>query len=217
MKTPRILCLPNGPYYLVFGEEPEPVPFLRRADGSSCSTVRAVALCRCGQSRNKPLCDGTHGTVGFSDARLEPRSPDRRTTYAGPKIAIHDNRGLCAHIGHCTEGLSAVFREEGEPWIDAAGATAEAIAATVRRCPSGALGYSVDGVEATDRDAPPAVTALRDGPYAVTGGIELVGVAFGEGASREHYTLCRCGASRNKPFCDGSHWEVGFRDPVESP
>jgi CDGSH-type Zn-finger protein len=46
----------------------------------------------------------------------------------------------------------------------------------------------------------------------VTGGVELVGVQLGEGAPREHYTLCRCGASRNKPFCDGSHWEANFRD-----
>ena len=52
-----------------------------------------------------------------------------------------------------------------------------------------------------------------NGPYAVSGGIELMGVQFGDGASREHYTLCRCGASANKPFCDGSHWRAGFRDP----
>jgi CDGSH-type Zn-finger protein len=43
--------------------------------------------------------------------------------------------------------------------------------------------------------------------------VELVDVPFGEGASREHYTLCRCGASKNKPFCDGTHWSIGFRDP----
>lgn len=77
-------------------------------------------------------------------------------------------------------------------------------------CPSGALSLSIDGVEARDHEAKPAVTALRNGPYAVTGGIELVGVEFGEGASKEHYTLCRCGASKNKPFCDGSHWKIGF-------
>jgi CDGSH-type Zn-finger protein len=52
-----------------------------------------------------------------------------------------------------------------------------------------------------------------NGPYAVTGGIELLGVKMGEGASPEHYTLCRCGASKNKPFCDGSHWDAGFKDP----
>jgi CDGSH-type Zn-finger protein len=53
----------------------------------------------------------------------------------------------------------------------------------------------------------------KDGPYAVSGGIELAGVSFGDGASQEHYTLCRCGASKNKPFCDGSHWDAGFKDP----
>ncbi|HWN30302.1 MAG TPA: CDGSH iron-sulfur domain-containing protein [Burkholderiales bacterium] len=46
----------------------------------------------------------------------------------------------------------------------------------------------------------------------MTGGIKLMGVAMGEGASEEHYTLCRCGASKNKPFCDGSHWYVKFKD-----
>ena len=40
-------------------------------------------------------------------------------------------------------------------------------------------------------------------------------VPFGDGASREHYTLCRCGQSKNKPFCDGAHWNAGFRDPAK--
>jgi CDGSH-type Zn-finger protein len=53
-----------------------------------------------------------------------------------------------------------------------------------------------------------------NGPYAITGGVGLLGVTFGQGASSEHYTLCRCGASKNKPFCDGSHWTVEFRDPA---
>jgi CDGSH-type Zn-finger protein len=58
------------------------------------------------------------------------------------------------------------------------------------------------------------MTVTKDGPYAVTGAAELAGVAFGDGASREHYTLCRCGASANKPFCDGSHWRIEFHDPA---
>ena len=88
------------------------------------------------------------------------------------------------------------------------------IVATIRKCPSGALSYSIDGVEHRDQQREPAVTVTDHGPYAVTGGIELLGVAFGQEASREHYTLCRCGASKNKPFCDGSHWQVNFRDPA---
>jgi CDGSH-type Zn-finger protein len=52
----------------------------------------------------------------------------------------------------------------------------------------------------------------RNGPYAAVGRIKLVGQSMGEGASTEHYTLCRCGASKNKPFCDGRHGEIGFSD-----
>ena len=101
-----------------------------------------------------------------------------------------------------------------EPWIDPDGASAEEIIEAVRQCPSGALSYSIDDVEYRREARDPMVTVTDDGPYAITGGIELIGVTFGEGASKEQYTLCRCGASKNKPFCDGSHWHVGFRDAV---
>ena len=211
---PRIACLPNGPYYLLLDEVPSVVPTLTRADGTSCATVRGVALCRCGGSANKPFCDGTHGTNGFRDAKLDDRTPDRRATYVGVGVTIFDNRGLCAHAGICTDELKTVFRESTEPWIDADGARVEDIMATIAKCPSGALSYAVDGCEAVPQARSPKVVVTDHGPYAVSGGMELPGVAFGEGASREHYTLCRCGASHNKPFCDGSHWEVGFRDPA---
>lgn len=209
---PRIVCLSNGPYYLLNDLTPRVVPHLQRQGGETCRTVAGVALCRCGGSKNKPFCDGTHGSIGFSDRNLSDPGRDRREDYPGQGIVIHDNRSLCAHAGHCTEGLGAVFRMREEPWIRADAADAQAIIQTIRRCPSGALSYSVDGVEHRDQERPPMVTVIKDGPYEVTGGVELVGVTFGAGASREHYCLCRCGASRNKPFCDGSHWRVGFRD-----
>ena len=56
------------------------------------------------------------------------------------------------------------------------------------------------------------VTVTKNGPYAITGGIELLEQPLGEGASTEHYTLCRCGGSKDKPFCDGTHWHIGFKD-----
>jgi CDGSH-type Zn-finger protein len=211
-QKPKIACLPNGPYYLLNDLQPAVVPSLRRANGEPCATVRGVALCRCGGSKNKPFCDGTHGTIGFSDKKVADGSQDRRVNYVGKRITIHDNRGICAHAGFCTDGLKAVFRMRQEPWIDPDGASVEEIIETIRQCPSGALSYSIDNVEHRDQDREPMVTVTNDGPYAVTGGIELMGVAPGEGASTEHYTLCRCGASRNKPFCDGSHWQVGFHD-----
>ena len=206
--------MPNGPYYLLNDLQASPVPNLVRSSGAGCATVRGVALCRCGGSKNKPFCDGTHSTIGFKSERLADESLNRRKSYAGKRITIHDNRALCAHAGACTDNLKSVFRMHAKPWIDPDGAAAEEIVATIRKCPSGALSYSIDGAEHRDQERPPMVTVTNDGPYAVTGGIELADVPFGDGASREHYTLCRCGQSKNKPFCDGSHWDAGFKDPV---
>ena len=118
---------------------------------------------------------------------------------------------ICSHAGLCTEGLSAVWRLGTGPWIDADGADADAIIAIIEACPSGALSYSIDGIEHRDQDRGPAVTVSRNGPYVVTSGVGLAATP-GEGASSEHYALCRCGGSRNKPYCDGTHWRIKFSD-----
>ncbi len=214
MAKPKIACLPNGPYYLLNDAEAVPVPNLRRASGEACATVRGVALCRCGGSANKPFCDGTHGRNGFRDDNTADPVKNKRNAYAGKRITILDNRAICAHAGFCTDELKSVFRQHDEPWIEPDAAETDEIIRTIRKCPSGALSYAIDGIEAPPPQRPPMVTVTDNGPYAVTGGIELMGVKLGDGASAEHYTLCRCGASKNKPFCDGSHWEVGFKDPT---
>jgi CDGSH-type Zn-finger protein len=210
--APKITCLPNGPYSLP--DDPEAAaPALRRSSGPAFPAARGVALCRCGGSKNKPFCDGTHAKIGFSDRKISDGRNDRRESYAGKSITIFDNRGICAHAGYCTDSLKAVFRMREEPWIDPDGATLREIVETIRKCPSGALSYAIDGVEPAPPPRAPMITVTDNGPYAITGGIELIGVKFGEGASAEHYTLCRCGASKNKPFCDGAHWDASFRDP----
>ena len=209
---PRIAPLPNGPYYLINNTDPVKVDQLQDDRGVALSTVAGIALCRCGHSKNKPFCDGTHSVIGFSSNTDAPKANDKRKDYVGSKITIHDNRAICAHAKECIKN-SAVFNSESRPWINPDGATVESIIQTVKGCPSGALSYSIDGVEHRDQERAPMVTVAKDGPYVITGGIELVGdIHFGEGASREHYTLCRCGASGNKPFCDGSHLDIGFRD-----
>jgi CDGSH-type Zn-finger protein len=211
---PKIAFSPNGPYFLMHDATPVPVPNLRSASGEACATVRGVALCRCGGSKNKPFCDGTHAAIGFKGANTADPAKNRRETYAGKRITIFDNRAICAHAGYCSDGLKSVFLYGKEPWIDPDGAEVEQIVATIRKCPSGALGYAIGGVEAEPPGREPMITVTKDGPYAITGGVGLPAAKFGDGASTEHYTLCRCGASKNKPFCDGSHWTVGFRDPV---
>src|SRR4051812_34177033 len=165
---PRLACLPNGPYYLLNDTAAVPVPNLRRQSGEGCATVRGVALCRCGGSRNKPFCDGTHGAIGFKDARAAEPRPDKRERYAGKAITIFDNRALCAHAGYCTDSLKSVFRQRAEPWIDPDGAAVREIIATIEKCPSGALSYAIDGTEAKPAERAPMVTVTDNGPYAVT-------------------------------------------------
>ncbi|VAX00935.1 protein of unknown function DUF1271 [hydrothermal vent metagenome] len=209
---PKITCLANGPYYLLHDQSPKEIPNILKSDGSACSTVTGVALCRCGGSNNKPFCDGTHGTNGFSDKKITDGRLNQRVNYVGKKITIHDNRGICAHAGYCTDNLSEVFKMKQEPWIDPDAATAYDIIKTISKCPSGALSYTVDNIEYRDHERSPMVTVSKHGPYAVTGDIELLDQHKGDGASNEHFTLCRCGASKNKPFCDGTHWHIGFKD-----
>ncbi len=175
-------------------------------------TKETMALCRCGGSANKPFCDGTHSKIGFSSAKLEGRVEDKRENYVGEEITIHDNRGNCAHAGHCTDGLASVFRLRKEPWIYPNAASRDKIIATIQKCPSGALSHSIDGIEHRDREGEPTIFVVPNGPYVVSGGPALLDTTPAEGASKEHYSLCRCGGSKSKPFCDGTHWSNKFTD-----
>lgn len=196
---------PDGPY-AVTGEFE-----LKNAAGQPIlHRELTVKLCRCGGSMNKPFCDGMHKRNGFSGARIADGSADKCEAYTGPGITIHDNRSVCAHAGYCTDGLAEVFRYGSEPWIDAGAALPQQVIEIVRRCPSGALSYGVDGAPPKPEEWKPSITVTQDGPYAVLG-IDLPGVPFAQGVPRGRFTLCRCGASKNKPFCDGSHYEVGFK------
>ncbi len=210
-EKPGITCLPDGPYLLKNDETSAVSLRVQQADGEAVSTVSGAALCRCGGSRNKPYCDGSHKKNGFSDSKLADATPDRRHSYAGKQITIHDNRGICAHAGYCTDNLSSVFRMGEEPWIEPDGAAVEAIIEVVKKCPSGALGYSIDETEFRHSQQGPEIVVIKDGPYRV-GGVELTDQPLGQGVTSGRYTLCRCGGSKNKPFCDGSHWSTGFKD-----
>src|SRR5438477_12723292 len=109
-QTPKIACLPNGPYYLLNDMTAAPVPNLRRANGEPCATVRGVALCRCGGSRNKPFCDGTHSLIGFKDQTSGNGTPNQRESYAAKRIPIHDNRRICTQDGFSTDALETASR-----------------------------------------------------------------------------------------------------------
>jgi CDGSH-type Zn-finger protein len=172
----------------------------------------------------KPFCDGTHASSGFTDDKDPNRVPDQRDTYPGQQVTIFDNRGICQHSGLCTDRLATAFRTGTEPFVAPSGARMDELVRAVRDCPSGALSLAFDGEEARSLvdwhgQREQAIEITQDGPYRVTGGIGLTDATGADvpraaGSSREHYALCRCGHSQNKPFCSGMHWYVEFRDPA---
>ena len=212
---PMIVPLPNGPLYLINDREIKAIENLENSKGEKLSNIQGIALCRCGASRNKPFCDGTHGVTRFSSKNADNnnnKTSSKRKSYVGSKITIHDNRRICSHAAECVNNLSSVFNLNKRPWINPDGAITKEIIETIKKCPSGALSYSIDGIEYRDYDGKQLVKVSKDGPYYITGGIELIGAEFPDDASKEHYTLCRCGTSNNKPFCDGNHSIINFKD-----
>lgn len=205
---PVITVAEDGPLFFFKTSDELVIEHVVSEDGAPYRHRVGIALCRCGQSKDKPFCDGSHGSAGFCSACCADEEMDRRKDYYGERITVHYNRLLCAHSEKCIKGLPAVFKKEGRPWITPDAADPKEVIKAVRRCPSGALSYSIDGVEHRDPETPrePRITVMNEGPLCVTGSIELKDARWGKGASKEHYTLCRCGASMNKPFCDGSHW-----------
>jgi CDGSH-type Zn-finger protein len=189
---------------------------VRMRDGKEIPVKGAAALCRCGGSNTKPFCDGTHKTNGFSGDKDPDREPDRRDNYVGKHITIHDNRGVCAHAGRCTDGLPNVFGQE-DGFANPDAASRDEIVAVIKQCPSGALSYSIDGKEYRERGGPPFVGVAPNGPYVFKGGCEIKGAKLLEGGTTDHFDLCRCGKSNNKPFCSGAHWYVHFDKEVPKP
>ena len=215
---PAIMTAKNGPYLVTN------VTVLRTPLGEEVPVPPQLALCRCGASAIKPFCDGSHTTSGFTDGKDPNRVPDQRDTYPGQQVTIFDNRGICQHSGLCSDRVPTAFRTGAEPFVAPSGGRLDELVRAVRDCPSGALSLGFDGEEQRDladwhgtRER--AIEVTQDGPYRVTGAIPVTDatgadVSRAAGSSREHFALCRCGHSQNKPFCSGMHWYVDFRDPA---
>jgi CDGSH-type Zn-finger protein/truncated hemoglobin YjbI len=214
--TDGIRVAHNGPYLLTGAGR------VRNHLGETIEAHPQLALCRCGGSAMKPFCDGAHAQNGFTGDKDPKRVPDRRDTYEGASVTVLDNRGICQHSGLCTDRLNTVFHAGSDPYVTPSGGRMDEIVGAVRGCPSGALSFAIDGREAREQVdqtiRPEQVEVTKDGPYRITGGIPLVEddgspVHRAIGSSMEHYALCRCGQSQNKPFCSGMHWYVNFVDP----
>lgn len=196
----------NGPYLATNTK------ILTNSKGKKLLTHPSMALCRCGESENKPFCDGTHARIDFSTEKSPDCTTDGVTDFIGTHITVHYNRLQCASAERCSERLAAVFRKGEKPWIQPDRASPEEIMNVIGHCPSGALRYTFKNEVGPASSQRARINIIENGPYEVTG-IKLHVDEWCEAADHNTYTLCRCGASKNKPFCDGSHWAIGFTDP----
>ncbi len=204
--SPSIELRQNGPA-MVTG-----LSSLMGTDGESIPIRPTMALCRCGASKNKPFCDGSHTSANFSDAKLSDRTADELLSYEGKEITIKYSRLLCSKAHECGVRLNRVFDTSRNPWIDPNQGAVTEIVDVVRACPSGALSYQLSGTPLRHEVAQDSVVNVESsGPLNVRN-VSLVGEDWCKGASENKYSLCRCGASKNKPFCDGSHRASGFVD-----
>lgn len=222
---PGVSVTKNGPY-LVSGS----VPMARQtivADKEGGSEhwresdpfppQESYALCRCGHSGTKPFCDGTHKKIGFDGTETASREPYREQAQLteGPALALSDAEALCAFARFCDP--------HGQVWNQVERTDQPEVRANfvrqVNNCPSGRLvAWDRATGKPVEHHLPVSIGVIEDPPEGVSGPLWLRGgipVIAADGFAyevRNRVTLCRCGASKSKPFCDGSHAAVKFND-----
>lgn len=145
--------------------------------------------------------------------------PDVAREYRNEQIVVYWEPKLCIHTGNCFRGLPEVFKPRERPWITVDAATADRIAQVVMNCPTGALHFErLDGGPQETASQETAVKLQINGPLYLRGKLRIVGPGGHVLREDTRLALCRCGHSANKPFCDGSHFRVGFdtSEPAES-
>ncbi|MEO1027542.1 MAG: CDGSH iron-sulfur domain-containing protein [Pseudomonadota bacterium] len=210
---PKIEPQEDGPL-LVKGETT-----IRDASGAELPSKAVVALCRCGASKSKPHCDGSHVTDGFRTAGDGPELRTNAIGYSGTAdgvdVTVSYTPVLCSHAAECQRASAAIFDPERKPWVDVSeGGIAEVLTA-VGKCPSGALSVKVGSLakpmHLTDGNIDIAIE--KNGPYRVRN-IPIETDVSNYGSSPSKFVLCRCGMSKNKPFCDGTHYDKKWQDDV---
>lgn len=228
-KDSQYIQVTEGGPYLVFGVnkivEQIIVPDEEGAsdhyqDGKDFSTEeKEVALCRCGHSKNAPFCDGSHQHTKWDSketASFEPIMDDAQA-FEGPNLTLFDNEKYCAYARFCdAKGRIWNLVMEGAPETDRQ-AVKEAFL-----CPAGRLMMHDNATgKAMEPELDPSIGVLEDpalgvsGPLWVKGGVKVVNSNGKSYEVRNRQTLCRCGCSENKPFCDGSHASVKYQDGIK--
>jgi uncharacterized Fe-S cluster protein YjdI len=139
--------------------------------------------------------------------------------YSNGEVTVVYDSAVCIHAGTCFKGLPKVFQPGTRPWIKMQGADTESIIKQVQKCPSRALSFYMNGPQKEEDDGPikaletgKRVEIMNNGPLMIEGPITLIHSNGKREAMVEACYFCRCGSSKNKPFCDGSHNDTGFKD-----
>jgi len=219
----RITITKDGPYQVAGS-----IPLIRQTmvadghggsvdwrEGNQIESGATYKLCRCGQSKSKPFCDGSHLTNGFDGTETASRAPysKQAVTIHGPHLTLADAEQFCASARFCHPGGGTWKLTRSEDDDEVQHAIREA-----GNCPSGRL-VARDPVtgEAIEPEFVPSIGLIEDpdagvaGPIWARGGISIVGVDGEPYEVRNRVTLCRCGGSSNKPFCDGTHMDIMFQ------
>ncbi|MBB1093139.1 CDGSH iron-sulfur domain-containing protein [Rhodopseudomonas palustris] len=223
-KACRVVILKNGPF-VVSGSVPLAVQTIRAGagggseaweQGDAFPVQEKYALCRCGRSGTMPFCDGTHAKIGFDGTETASREPylGQATIFDGPTLQLTDLESLCAFARFCDPG--------GNVWNQVARTDEPEIRASfirqVENCPAGRLAARDKATgELLENELPISIGLVEDpqqqcsGPIWLRGGIVFVAADGFEYEMRNRVTLCRCGRSSDKPFCDGTHASIKFR------
>jgi CDGSH-type Zn-finger protein len=181
------------------------------------ATPSPYNLCRCGRSKKKPFCDGTHTAIGFDGKETASRVPIARQseTYDGPTMTLSDAENLCAFARFCDPGgkIWSLIESTDQPRVR------ELVIREAMHCPAGRLVlHDKRTRKEIEEPLPPSIGVVEDpalrcsGPLWVRGGITIESADGKRHETRNRVTLCRCGASVNKPFCNGSHASMKFND-----
>ena len=215
----KITILPGGPYKVSAGIPLKQAVIKTGPEGESLGWAEGkqytvpegqpYTLCRCGRSKNKPFCDGKHLQLGVWGAETAEKEPylDGCQLYEGASINLYDNENLCASVRFCTVG-QGVWQATLDSDVKANRALAIQQAAD---CAAGRLTVALKDGTLLEPDLPKEISPITDtaagmqGPLWVKGGILLEGADGEVYEVRNRMTLCRCGESKNMPFCDITH------------
>lgn len=232
-KEGKIIITRDGPYQVEGNVDINLSSIGSDANGDSVSWIKGrefdkseepmeaecTFLCRCGHSRTKPFCDGTHDDAGFCGHEHPDKGTyaDRAEIQVGEAVDLMDDPSLCVGARFCDVGASAwsYAKHSGDP------ANLELAVKECGKCPSGRLTIVEKDGTRIEPKLDKGIGVVQDpinncrGPLWVKGGIPIEDADGKQYETRNRVTLCRCGESQNQPYCDGSHYNCRHMEGMD--